>query len=151
MLDNTELFTASIGALIEIINGPDIDQYVDTVKKFLSRILQLRLLMERKLDEDDMDACQQICNLLVATLQANMRSLINVAEEDDSCQQDLSASLAMLLVCIVCLCVCVCVRVCVYVCMCTCVYVPVCTCVCVYMCVYVCVYMYRIAGNFRGR
>ena len=141
MLDNTELFTASIGALIEIINGPDIDQYVDTVKKFLSRILQLRLLMERKLDEDDMDACQQICNLLVATLQANMRSLINVAEEDDSCQQDLSASLAMLLVCIVCLCVCVCVRVCVhvyvYVCICTCVYV----CVCVHVCVRVCVYV----------
>ena len=82
VLDNSELFTASTGALIEIINGPDIDQYVDTVKKFLSRVLQLHLLMERKLDDDDMDACLQVCNLLVATLQANMRSLINVTEED---------------------------------------------------------------------
>ena len=98
VLDNSELFTASTGALIEIINGPDIDQYVDTVKKFLSRVLQLHLLMERKLDDDDMDACLQVCNLLVATLQASMRSLINVTEEDDASQQDISAALTMLLV-----------------------------------------------------
>ena len=95
---------ASTGALIEIINGPDIDQYVDTVKKFLARVLQLHSLMEHKLDEDDMDDCLQICNLLVATLQANMKSLMSVTEEDDSSQHDISASLTMLLVCI-CMCI----------------------------------------------
>ena len=121
VLDNSELFAASNGALIEIINGPDIDQYVDTVKKFLARVLQLHSLMERKLDADDMDDCLQICNLLVATLQANMKSLMSITEEDDSSQQDISASLTMLLVrlcvftylCVsvcVCLCLCVCIR-----------------------------------------
>ena len=99
VLDNSELFAASTGTLIEIINGPDIDQYVDTVKKFLARVLQLHSLMERKLDADDMDDCLQICNLLVATLQANMKSLMSITEEDESSQQDISASLTMLLVC----------------------------------------------------
>ena len=119
VLDNSELFAASIGALIEIINGPDIDQYVDTVKKFLARVLQLHSLMERKLDADDMDDCLQICNLLVATLQANMKSLMSITEEDDSSQQDISASLTMLLVG---LCVCLRICACLYVCVC----VPVC-------------------------
>lgn len=118
---------ASTGALIEIINGPDIDQYVDTVKKFLARVLQLHSLMEQKLDEDDMDDCLQICNLLVATLQANMKSLMSVTEEDDSSQQDISASLTMLLVCILYIRMCSCYiwNVCVYVCLCVC---------CVYVC-----------------
>ncbi|XP_065904162.1 importin-13-like [Dysidea avara] len=97
VMDDSELFDASTGTLTEIINGPDIDQYVNTVKKFLSRVLQLGTLVERKIEEDDREASLQICTLLVAALQANMRSLMSVTEEDDNFQQDSLASLQMLL------------------------------------------------------
>jgi len=99
VMDDSELFDASTGTLTEIINGPDIDQHINTVRKFLSRVLQLGTLVERKIEEDDKEASLQICTLLVAALQANMRSLMSVTEEDDNFQQDSLASLQMLLVC----------------------------------------------------
>ena len=98
-MDDGELFDASTGTLTEIVNGPDIDQHINTVRRFLSRVLQLGTLIERKIEEDDKEASLQICTLLVAALQANMRSLMSVTEEDDNFQQDSLASLQMLLVC----------------------------------------------------
>lgn len=96
---NSALFETAVDALIAVFTQPDNRRFPQHVQKLLPRVLELDDLLQRAMEDHDMEVCQGLTKLIVAAADQNTTLLIQGTLDSDTQKQVSLALVTLVLKC----------------------------------------------------
>ncbi|XP_064386855.1 importin-13-like isoform X2 [Halichondria panicea] len=91
-----ELLETASDTLQEMLSHDDSFKYPISLRKFLQRLLQIKDFISLKVEENDVDVCMSLAQLVQNAASANLNVLVGVADEDGE-EADLCMGVVQLL------------------------------------------------------
>ncbi|KAK2156574.1 hypothetical protein LSH36_209g00066 [Paralvinella palmiformis] len=81
-IHNESSFEVALETLINIFSHPEGNRYPRTMQKLLIQVLQLQSLLQKAIDDKDMDMCQGLCKLIVCAADSNTQLILDLTLSD---------------------------------------------------------------------
>lgn len=82
-LQSTELFDTAVDTLVGVFSHPDAHRFPYTIQKLLPVLLQLHDMLNKAINEQDMDICQGVANIVVSLAENHTKMILECSLEQD--------------------------------------------------------------------